>query len=69
MKIEFGEQWVYDGEYLSCEMYSYHIEKMALVNMDWILHMSYKRWVNQEEFKKGYEYVLNEIKNDRQRKN
>ena len=67
MRIEFGEQWLYDGEYLSCEKYSYHIEKNALRGMDWIKHMSYKRWVNQQEFKKGYEYVLNEMQNDKSR--
>jgi hypothetical protein len=60
-EVKFGEQWVYDGEYLSCERYSYHIEKMALLNMDWIEHMSSKRWVNQSEFKVAYEYVMKEI--------
>jgi hypothetical protein len=60
--VVFGNQWSYDGEYLSCEKYSYNIEKMSLIGMDWMQHMSVKRWVDMEEFKRAYEYVLNEIK-------
>jgi hypothetical protein len=64
MTVKFGEQWVYDGEYLSNEERCYHIEKCALLSEtnDWIEHMSNKNWVNMEEFKAGYEYVLKENK-------
>lgn len=67
MIVKFGEQWVYDGEYLSNEQRSYHVEKESLLgNTDWIEHMSMKNWVNMEEFTEAYNYVLNKIKEEKQ---
>jgi hypothetical protein len=64
--VIFGNQWVYDGEFLYCEKYHYDISKRELLNDDWIYHMSTKKWVDMEEFKRAYEYVINEIKQSKQ---
>lgn len=56
-KVNFG-QWTFNGKSLTCKSYGYELYKHNfLSDTNWIDFMADKRWCNQSDFKKGYEYA------------